>query len=45
MQVLFAFSMSAIYVWGFYNFLHMLFRDSNGCMYSLASWWCTEPLK
>jgi len=29
MQVLFAFSISAIYVWGFYNFLHILFRDSN----------------
>ena len=33
MQVLFASSISAIYIWGFYKFLHILFRDSNDCIH------------
>ena len=45
MEVLFAYSISAMYVLGSYKFLHILLRDSNDCICSLASWWCTELLK
>jgi hypothetical protein len=45
MQVLFASGISAMYVCSFYKILHIILRDSNGCMYSLASSRCSEPLK